>query len=727
MKRVCVIVAVMVAVWGCVVAGDRVPVDGAGALAGLMERIDVGLSGKVVVRLDDTGGSEDYFVLEQDGWRPMITANNAVSAAVGLNHYLKYTAGVHLSWNRLRAELPDTLPPVRERVRMSTDMRMRYYLNYCTHSYSMAFWDWERWEREIDWMALHGINMPLAITGAGVLWRNVLRRLGYPEDRIDDYVAGPAFQAWWLMNNLEGWGGRNTDEYYAREEALQKRITGRMREFGIEPVLPGYSGMVPHDSRETLGLDVANPGLWLGYERPAFLQPTDKDFGRVAAVYYDELNRLYGVSRYYSMDPFHEGGNTDGVDLQAAGASIMRAMKANNEDAVWVIQSWQGNPRAEMIDSLAAGDVVVLDLQAENRGEWNHRRGGFGHHDWLYCMLLNFGGNVGMYGKLPGTVSGYAMAEDRSSTLKGIGLTMEGIENNPVMYELMCELPWRGGAGVDTDGWLLGYVRARYGGSNAAVDEAWRLLGRSVYGCPDSVVQQGCAESVFCARPSDSPRQASTWANTVEYYDYRDVVRAAELMSKGADEFAGNPNYVYDMVDVTRQAVADVGRRVGRELSLASERGDKAVYASAADKFLRLMDMQDSLLGTVADFRLGRWTEMARGCASAPEEKDRWEWNARVQITTWGNRAASDGGGLHDYAHREWQGLIRDFYKPRWQRWFDERLGKWDSGLMPEIDFYAMEEAWTLRHNSYSAAPEGDPVEMVRRVLAELAGIAVID
>ncbi len=139
------------------------------------------------------------------------------------------------------------------------------------------------------------------------------------------------------------------------------------------------------------------------------------------------------------------------------------------------------------------------------------------------------------------------------------------------------------------------------------------------------------------------------------------------------------------------------------------------------------MDMQDSLLGTVADFRLGRWTEMARGCASAPEEKDRWEWNARVQITTWGNRAASDGGGLHDYAHREWQGLIKDFYKPRWQRWFDERLDKWDSGLMPEIDFYAMEEAWTLRHNVYSAAPEGDPVEMVRRVLAELAGIAVID
>ena len=34
-----------------------------------------------------------------------------------------------------------------------------------TASYSSAFWDWRRWEREIDWMALHGVNLPLAFTG----------------------------------------------------------------------------------------------------------------------------------------------------------------------------------------------------------------------------------------------------------------------------------------------------------------------------------------------------------------------------------------------------------------------------------------------------------------------------------------------------------------------------------------------------------------------------------
>lgn len=55
------------------------------------------------------------------------------------------------------------------------------------------------------------------------------------------------------MNNLEGWGGPNPDSWYERQEELQKRILKRMREYGIEPVLPGYSGMVPHNAKDRLG------------------------------------------------------------------------------------------------------------------------------------------------------------------------------------------------------------------------------------------------------------------------------------------------------------------------------------------------------------------------------------------------------------------------------------------------------------------------------------------
>ena len=197
----------------------------------------------------------------------------------------------------------------------------------------MAFWDWNRWEQEIDWMALHGINLPLSVVGIDVVWKNVLQKLGYSPDEINEFIAGPGFQAWWLMNNLEGWGGPNPASWYQRSEALQKRILKRMRAYGIHPVLPGYSGMVPHNAKEKLGLDVSDPGLWCGYPRPGFLQPTDSGFARIAQLYYKELTRLYGKIDYYSMDPFHEGGNTKGVDLAAAGHAIWKAMKDANPNA----------------------------------------------------------------------------------------------------------------------------------------------------------------------------------------------------------------------------------------------------------------------------------------------------------------------------------------------------------------------------------------------------------
>ena len=133
---------------------------------------------------------------------------------------------------------------------------------------------------------------------------------------------------------MEGWGGPNSDAWYDQREALQKKILKRMNELGINVCLPGYSGMVPHDARQRLGLDVSDPGMWCGYKRPAFLLPTDKRFTEIATLYYKEQQRLYGKARFYSMDPFHEGGSVEGVDLRAVGEAIMREMKRVNPEAV---------------------------------------------------------------------------------------------------------------------------------------------------------------------------------------------------------------------------------------------------------------------------------------------------------------------------------------------------------------------------------------------------------
>ena len=721
------------------------PVDG------LLERIDRGASHKIKTEL--VKQDHDFFEITAKGGKPCIKGNTWVNIASGLNWYLKYYAGVQLTWNQMKTTLPATLPLPKKAERRETDLKLRYDFNYCTFSYSMAFWDWTRWQTEIDWMALHGVNLPLAVVGEECVWRNLLLRLGYTRDEVGKFIAGPAFLAWWEMDNLEGWGGPLPDSWYAQQEKLQKQILKRMREWGMEPVLPGYSGMLPSNAHEKLGVNVADGGSWNGYVRPTFLQPTDSRFHEIASLYYEELTKLYGKANYYSMDPFHEGGNTKGVDLDASGKSIMREMKATNPKAVWVIQGWNENPREALIHNLPQGDLLILDLFSECRPKWGiasifQDDEGYGNHQWLFCLLQNFGANVGLHGRMDQLLNNFYQTKTnpKAAHLKGIGFTMEGSENNPVMFELMSELPWRPDK-FGKEEWLRGYVRARYGTDDPALQQAWQILGATIYNCPMGNNQQGPHESIFCGRPSAYNFQVSSWSKMSNYYNPDDILRAATLFASVADKYRGNNNYEYDLVDIVRQAMADQGR-VQYEQTMADYKAFRPqAFAKDSKRFLDMLLLQDKLLGTRSEFRLGRWTTQARSLGHTEAEKDLYEWNARVQITTWGNRFCADNGGLRDYAHKEWQGLLSDFYHKRWSTYFSELTKQMEAKQKPDIeklgsgkykgmttdelfklaleqdvniDWYALEEPWTLQHNPYSPQPVGQPADVAKEAISFL-------
>ena len=720
----------------------------ANPIDGLLERISPGASNKFKTIL--IPGEKDFFELDMDGDSILIKGNNYVNIATGLNWYLKHHAGIHLSWNGMSSQFPEKLPPVTTPEYHSTNLPLRYNFNYCTFSYSMPFWDWERWEKEIDWMALHGINIPLAMAGIESVWRNVMLKLGYSEEEIGDFIAGPAFLAWWAMNNLEGWGGPLPLNWYQAQEELQKKILARMKEYGMSPVLPGYSGMMPHDAGDKLGLNVTEGGKWNGYIRPSNLSPEDPAFDKIADLYYSELTDLYGKADYYSLDPFHESHDDESIDYGKASMKLMNAMKRTNPEAVWVVQGWTENPRPEMLENLKPGDLLVVDLFSECRPMWGapsvwRREIGYGDHDWAFCMLENFGANVGLHGRMDQLLHNFKLAnsEKYNTQLKGYGFTMEGSGNNPVMFELMSELPWMDTI-PDKEVWVKNYVKARYGKDDPKLQEAWKQLSESIYNCPAGNNQQGPHESIFCGRPSLNNFQVKSWSKMRNYYDPEATLKAAEIMSGIADKFRGNNNFEYDLVDIVRQALADQGRRQYLKTIADYNSFSKDDFRKNADKFLKMLLLQDKLLGTRQEFRVGSWTEDARDKGLTDEEKDLYEWNARVQITTWGDRECADKGGLRDYANKEWNGLLRDFYYPRWQIYFDaleaqmkhNSLPDYDvlgSGNFsnktadelfalalpsgPEIDWYSIEEPWTLMKGGYTRETEGDPIEVAKEVI----------
>jgi len=718
-QKIFSLVIIAIILFGC--SQTKTPTDN------LISRISNQTAKGIQTEIIKSVNGKDFFEIEGKNGNIIIRGNNTSSVTTGVNWYLKYVAGIHISWNNLTQDFPDQLPVPEQIIRHETDQYLRYYLNYCTYSYSMAFWDWARWEKELDWMALHGINLVLSITGNEVVWYNLLKKNGYTTDEINDFIAGPAYMAWWQMNNLEGWGGPNPDEWYRNQEILQKKILRRMHELGIEPVLPGFAGMVPRNIGEKLGYDISNPGTWCTFNRPAFLKPDDAHFNEFADMYYEELEKLYGKAKYYAIDPFHEGGSTEGIDLNAAGQTIMAAMKRANADAVWVSQAWQANPRPAMIENLKQHDLLVLDLYSEKMPQWGdlnsvwYRPEGYGKHDWIYCMLLNFGGRVGLHGRMDHLINGFYQAREHQNgkSLSGVGTTPEGIENNSVMFELLYELPWRSEKFTKEE-WLASYTKARYSKSDDKVDEAWKLLSQYPYNCPRDYPGEGTVESLFCARPSINPKRASTWGSALLFYDADITRQAAEKLLSVSEKFKDNENFKYDLVDILRQSLSDRGNELSAKIGKAYEDKDVEAFKYLSDDFLHLIKCQDKLLATQSSFKVGNWLEKAKSLSQVKENQDLYEWNARTLITVWGNESASEKGGLYDYSGREWNGVLSDLYLYRWKLFFDSTIKEMLGEEVSPIDFYSIEEAWTKEKKIYNKEPEGDVLEVAADIYRQV-------
>ncbi len=699
-------------------ARDGGPRPPAQALEALVERVcGPGARGAIEVEVDTAlagPGGREAFVISARGGRPLVAGSTLSAATAGLGWYLSHHALRPVSWQRPRLSLsPADLPAPPGEERHEADVPLRYCLNYCAHSYSMAFWDWERWERELDWMALRGVNLVLVTEGADWAWEQALAELGAPEDEARGFAAGPAFQAWWLMGNLSGWGGPVPGWWAQGRRGLARRMALRMAELGMEPVPPGYSGLFPRGLARRLGWEWADTGTWCGFPRPATLLPGTEGFARAAAAYYRALAQVWGQARYYSIDPLHEGGLPGGLDLPGLYSALWQALDQASPGAVWVAQGWNENPRPEALAQAPQGRLLVLDLFAEARPGWP---GGYGGHPFVYCMLHNFGGRTGIFGRLRGTMLGWrqALAQAPPGQLRGIGAAPEAIETNPALYDALYELPWGGEA--DPARWLDHWVEARYGRRPAPPQalRAWRALGASALDCPTG--QQGASEAVVCARPSLGAGRVSEWGTCELFYDPDSVALAARLLLSLAGELSG-PEYDHDLCDAARQALTDRALGLLRSAGQARGGGRRADYEQARDTFLSLILDLDRLLSLHPAFALGGWTEQARraalGAGGGEAGADWAEGQARALITVWGPPTAAVA--LHDYSAREWGGLLRDFHYPRWERYFRAL----DDGVDID-DWYPIEAQWTADlARRYDPPPYPAP-GAVPRLCAEL-------
>lgn len=693
--------------------------------------------------LKDQENGYDYYDVEAKDGKIHITGNNGVSLATGLNAYLEKVVNVHISQVGDQVTMPASIVLPTEKMHKETKFPVRYSYNFCTLSYSMAYWGEQEWRNELDWLALNGVNVVLDATGMEEVWRRFLSECGYTHEEIKDFIAGPAYYAWFYMANLSGMGGPLPDSWFEERTDLARKNHRIMQVLGMQPVLQGYCGMVPVDFAEKQpDAKVIAQGKWCSFQRPYMLKTDDAStYDKYADLFYKVQKDVFGdITDYYATDPFHEGGNTGGMNATVIAQRTLAKMMDNDPDAVWIIQSWQRNPSQALLSGLEGNreHALILDLYAERQPHWNSASfgGEFQNTPWVFCMLNNFGGRLGLYGHLDG-LEKVAEAANTAGYMAGIGITPEASENNPLLYEYIFDTIWTEDADaplevMDLDEWTEAYARRRYGAESESAVEALKIMEETVYaGNANEAVYgpnatgQGAPENVINSRPALSVNSASTWGWSSIHYSRARLEQALELLIEDYDKLKDTAGYHYDLIALIQQCISNYAQGVLAQMNTAASSNDLESFTQWSDLFLELIDTSNRLLSTEKHFTLGNWTEGFGRLVSNPDDftKDLFDLNAKALVTTWGSITQCNSGGLKDYSNRQWSDLTNDVYKKRWEMFIAEKkkqLAGESYRTFSANDWFEFEWAWARGTDRYTTeTTDYDIQEIGQKVLED--------
>lgn len=661
---------------------------------------------RFVLARPDASGCDSYAVSVEEG-RLCIEGTSSVALCRGFYDYILSQGYGVANWSGNRLELPDRLPDLKRRVTRSP-FRHHLYMNVCTFGYTTPFWDWERWERELDWMALHGFDMPLAPVATEAILARVWRKMGLTQKEIDAYFTGPAHMPWMRMGNMTGLDGAPSQEWHEGQIALQHRILERMRALGMKPLFQGFAGFVPEGMRRLYPDLALTRTRWSGFESN-LLSPLDPRFVEIGSAFVREWEREFGRGEYYLVDCFNEldvpfgekGSDERAATLRRYAQTVYRSLSEANPGAVWMMQGWMfGYQRTiwdpysveALLSGVPDGKLCVIDLAVDfndyvwrSENSWNYYSGLYGK-EWIYSTVPNFGGRSALTGVLDFYANGHlgALASRNRGELVGYGTSPEGVENNEAVYEVISAAGWSSRR-IDVLRLLHDYSRARYGKSVRDVDRFWRSMLGSAYG-------EFTNNARFRWQLRPLSRRMPTMGINDNYFE------AIEEFLGAAAELEAQPNYRSDAIQYAAFYLAGKADILLDAAVWAAMSGDEEQAALHERRFFALLREADRLLASHPLLRLDRWEAQARAAGRTEEERDRFVHEGRRLISVWG------GPSLSDYSARIWSGVIRDFYIPRWRNFF---AALHEGGT---FDFRTWDEGWCKTDTLSRVKPFAEPL-----------------
>ena len=664
----------------------------------LVRRVSGNPNVSLSYKIKDAKDGRTYYKYAVDNGELKIVGSDKISICRGFYDYVKNNGMGMYTWSGNNISVPSSLPSVSP-VHVISPFENHYYLNVVTYGYSMPFWDWKRWEQEIDWMALHGINMPLTLVAHEAIMARVYKKFGLSDEEINSYFVGPAHLPFSRMGLMEKLDGPLNSDWYNDQIELQHKILDRMRSLDMKPICPSFAGFVPEGIKRIYPDVRIVKTHWGGAFNNWMINPEEKLFSEMMTSFIEEWEKEFGKCEYYLSDsfnemeiPFPDKGDPARYSLLASyGEKVYSSIKRANKDAVWVMQGWMFGYQRHIWDYETLGALVsrvpddkmlLLDLAVDyNKHFWHSEVNweyykGFYNKQWVYSVIPNMGGKTGMTGVLDFYANGHleALSSSNRGNLVAHGLAPEGIENNEVLYELVTDAGWSDHR-MDVRDWLKQYSINRYGKAPAQLMKAWDYLLKSVYG-------------TFTDHPRFNWQFRPGLVKNGSINISDDYFKGLESFVAASEELKDSPYYLTDLCEMTAHYLGGKAEILTRQIDQEYLLGDTLQAHFLQSRFEALMLGIDRILSQHPTLRLDRWLSFASASGKTASQSNQYETNARRIVTIW-------GPPVDDYSARIWSGLVGSYYLGRWKEYYKGR----DSGK--SADLSSWERKWVEENRVY--------------------------
>ena len=361
---------------------------------------------------------------------------------------------------------------------------------------------------------------------------------------------------------------------------------------------------------------------------------------------------------------------------------------------------------------------------------------------------------MGLYGQVENvTINPIEALANATSTMVGMGLTMEGQEGNEIIYDILLDQAWSS-TPLNAATYFHDWATARYHGAASlptGLYSAWDILRQTVYNNTDIRLSNAVTKSIFELTPNTTGLLNRTGHHpTTIQYDPAILVQAWQDFYGAAMQepsLYDNTAYTFDLTDITRQVLANAFYPLYSGFVAAANSSVNATYSpstatKSGEQMMALLSDLDAVLaasGHPEHYSLPYWIAQARAWASPSntsitntsamaQTASFYEYNARNLITLWGPT-----GQISDYASKQWSGLISTYYIPRWQRFIDCTLNSSTAanGINTALStsLLAFEEAWQTQTwgegegESYAPALPGELQRTLARVVKAWPGV----